>query len=336
MKGPIEATIAVTYRCNSRCAMCNIWKIESHDELPFHEYSKLPRSLRTINITGGEPFLREDIVDVVREIHGVVPRARIVISSNGYLTKVIGRMMTEMMSFHPRIGIGISIDGLGETHDRIRGVNGGFERATETLETLRSIGVKDVRLGMTLMKDNAAQVLDVFKLACDFGVEFTTAIAHNSEIFFRKEDNEPLSPSADACECLDRVIGEHLRSYRLKNWFRAYHLSGILNPSVRSVVSKNCPAGIRFFFMDPSGDVYPCLVMNRKMGNIRDVSSFEGIMQSAETAEARACVQSCKSDCWMICNTRSMIANHPGKAIAWVAKNKLQAHFSRKTYARLS
>ncbi|MBT4071635.1 MAG: radical SAM protein, partial [Candidatus Magasanikbacteria bacterium] len=56
---PIDCVLGVTYNCNSRCTMCNIWKIKNSPELPVKEYEKLPRSLRDINISGGEPFLRD-------------------------------------------------------------------------------------------------------------------------------------------------------------------------------------------------------------------------------------------------------------------------------------
>ena len=84
MNLPIDAVIAVTYRCDSRCNMCNIWKLEPGPELAPEEYRRLPRTLRDVNITGGEPFLRDDIVDLVRVIDEHCNHPRIVISTNGF------------------------------------------------------------------------------------------------------------------------------------------------------------------------------------------------------------------------------------------------------------
>ena len=51
---PREATIAITYRCNLKCSMCNIWKQPAGEELPAEEYRKLPSSIGLVNITGGD------------------------------------------------------------------------------------------------------------------------------------------------------------------------------------------------------------------------------------------------------------------------------------------
>ncbi len=61
---PVDAVIAVTYRCNARCAMCGIWKSQPGPDLPPEVYRKLPSSLRDVNLTGGEPFLRDDLAAV--------------------------------------------------------------------------------------------------------------------------------------------------------------------------------------------------------------------------------------------------------------------------------
>ena len=84
---PIDAVVAVTYRCNSRCIMCNIWQIKNFPEINYEEYLKLPSSLRDINISGGEPFLREDLVDIVRVIKRACPKAKITISTNGLFVR---------------------------------------------------------------------------------------------------------------------------------------------------------------------------------------------------------------------------------------------------------
>jgi len=328
MSRPREATIAVTYRCNSRCSMCNIWRMDDHEELPPEQYAKLSDSLRTINVTGGEPFLREDLVKVLEQIHRAAPMSRIVISSNGMLTERIADLMSEIARFHPNIGIGISVDGLGEVHDRIRGVVGGFERAIKTVKAVKSVGIEDVRIGMTIVKGNAHQLLDVYRLSTDLGVEFTTTFAHNSEIYFRKSDNEPEMISPELRSALRGVVNSHLRSMTPKDWFRAYHMEGLTDRNMRLSAVGKCAAASRFFFLDPRGDVYPCIVMDKVIGNIKDFKSLDDLFEAAKVAEIRSLVRACRADCWMICNTRSLILSHPGRSVVWVMKNKPKAHLS--------
>lgn len=324
-----EATIAVTYRCNSRCTMCNIWAVSDFEELPPEEYLKLPSSLRSVNITGGEPFLRKDLVEVVRSVHRAAPRSRMVISSNGLMTDRTVSLVTEMKRFHPKLGIGISVDGLHEVHDRVRGVEGAFEKAVETVRAVKAAGIEDVRIGMTIVKENSRQVLDVYGLSKELGVEFTTTVAHNSDIYFRKDDNSPIEALPDVDCDLRRIGDAHLRSLSPKAWFRAYHMAGIANSSIRSSAVGLCTAGIRFIFMDPRGDVYPCIVLNKVMGNIREFDSVEALLSAKKAQIALAAVKACRKDCWMVCNTRSLILSHPGRPIRWVLNNKPRAHISR-------
>ncbi len=327
---PREATLAITYRCNARCVMCNIWQCESGDELPPKEYGKLPTTLRTLNITGGEPFLRKDFVEIVEALHGVAPKCRVVISTNGFLTDKILGAVSETIRFHDKLGLGISIDGIGEMHDNIRGTKGAFEKAIETVKGLKRLGLTDLRLGMTIMDQNSHQVLDVYHLAESLGIEFTTTVAHNSSIYFRKNDNKPM-----VTENLSRDIRtlerEHLRSFAAKNWFRAYHLEGVINSDIRSKGRRKCAAGRDFFFMDPSGCVYPCIVLDEPMGNIRDFSSFDDLFNGPKASEIRAKVAKCAKDCWMVCNIRTLFASHPGAPVMWVLRNKPKAHLSRRS-----
>lgn len=309
--------------------MCNIWKLEERESMDSKEYAKLPSSLTTINVTGGEPFLREDIVDVVREIHKAAPKSRIVISSNGMLTRRITEAMSEIRKFHPKIGIGISVDGTQDVHDHVRGVKGSFEKAIETVRQLKSAGIMDIRIGMTIVDANSHQVLEVYKLSKELGVQFTTTVAHNSEIYFRKSDNNPKKTSEKLSQDIGRIRDEHLRSFALKNWFRAYHLAGVADTSMRKQ-SKKCSAGNRFIFLDPNGCVYPCIVMDKKMGNLKEHPSLESLLSHPGAVAAMELARRCKEDCWMVCNIRSLILSHPGKSVTWILKNKPRAHIARK------
>lgn len=329
MTRPKEATLAVTFRCNSKCIMCNIWKETDFQEISPEAYSKLPRSLRTINITGGEPFMRKDLVDVIRNVHKAAPNSRVVISTNGYLTDRIVDSVREILKFHPRLGLGISVDGIGEVHDRVRGMKGGFEKAMETVKALKKMGLEDLRLGMTILPENADDLPAVYQLAKELGVEFTTTVAHNSGIYFRKTDNRPSGVSDRLKADLLTIEREQLRSATPKDWFRSYHLAGISDPSIRATLATRCEAASRFFYMDPRGDIYPCIVMDRCIGNIKAVKDFDSLYESKEFEAARSAAKSCKEDCWMVCNIRSLIAKHPIAPLMYVAKNKPKAHVSK-------
>lgn len=318
-----EATIAVTYRCNLKCAMCNIWRSTPQAEIAASEYTKLPVTLRTINITGGEPFLRQDLLDVVKSIHSVVPDARVVVSSNGYLTNTILKQMRLIRAVYPNVGIGISLDGVEETHDRIRGVPGSYSHAMQTTGLLRDDGFDDVRFGMTVTPDNMNEVESVYLLAEDLGIQFTATYAHNSDIYFGKSDNPSPECSIVNQDSVQRVINHLLSSWTVKDWLRAYHFGGMLDPSIRRSYLGLCEAGMRYVFIAPDGSVYPCNVLDMKLGNLSDVSKWDEMFTKEAQDKMVEEVRSCRRDCWMVCNTRSLILAHPLRAAKWIARRRL-------------
>ena len=118
----LNGTVIVTYRCNARCSMCNRYKAPSkpEEEISIETIKKLPKMYFT-NITGGEPFIRTDLKDIVRELYK--KSDRIVISTNGFFTDRIVDLCKEF----PQIGIRISIEGLEQTNNEIRGLQNGHE-----------------------------------------------------------------------------------------------------------------------------------------------------------------------------------------------------------------
>src|SRR5574337_2125147 len=105
---PKEICIILTYRCNAKCNMCDVWHYptKSSEEITIKDIEKLPSGLRFINITGGEPFIRQDIAEIIEVIR---PKTgRIVISTNGFFTdRILG-----LCQKYPDLGIRISIEGL--------------------------------------------------------------------------------------------------------------------------------------------------------------------------------------------------------------------------------
>ena len=166
----LNGTVIVTYRCNARCTMCNRYKAPSkpEEEIRLETIRKLPPMYFT-NITGGEPFIRTDLKDIVRELRK--KSDRIVISTNGFFTDRILDLCKEF----PDIGIRISIEGLEQTNNEIRGRADGYNRGYTTLKKLREMGMKDVGFGMTVQDKNAPDLVPLYRLSDEMGMEFATA-----------------------------------------------------------------------------------------------------------------------------------------------------------------
>lgn len=321
--GAKEAVVAVTYRCNAKCSMCNIWKETDHVEIASNEYAKLPRSLRTINITGGEPFLRSDLIELVHVMSKNLPNARLVFSTNGLLTERIVSTMEEIRGFHPNVGVGVSIDGRAALHDQIRGVTGMYDNALMTVKELKSRGFTDLRIGMTIIPENADEIPHIFEMSRELGIEFTTTVAHNSEIYFKKTDNIGLVSDRRIADPLRVLVRLQLQGYSVKDWLRAFHTNGIFDSDLRRNVATRCRAGKGYFFLAPNGDVFPCNVLNERIGNITQASEWNDLFTPETRRKVDNAVRDCRDDCWMVCNTRSMIKAHPVRVCAWVLKNKI-------------
>ena len=141
---PTDASIILTYRCPMRCQMCNIWQnpTDRQEEIKASDLRTLP-DLKFINLTGGEPFVREDLAEIVEECYRHTKR--IVISTSGWFDKKV----VELAERFPNIGIRISIEGLSVKNDELRGRQGGFDKGLNTLLTLKNMGVKDIGFGCT-------------------------------------------------------------------------------------------------------------------------------------------------------------------------------------------
>ena len=316
---PIDAVVAVTYTCDSRCNMCNIWKLPPGDQMSIAACSCLPATLNDVNVTGGEPFLRDDIVDLVRAIYENAEKPRIVISTNGYQNRRIACAAPELMKIGKSVGIAVSLDGIGDVHDRIRGIDGGFEKVLETLKQLKKVGYRNVRVAFTAQKENVKHLGAVYDLSRQFGFQFTTAVVQNSEFYFCTSENQQVDPE-DLERELKYVMRKELLSLSPKRWLRAYFYSGVLRYNSVGERALGCRAGRDSVFIDPEGKVYPCLTLGKEMGNINE-SSLEEIWRSEKADEVRKAVDNCRLPCWMICTARASMKRNPRQPVIWILKN---------------
>jgi MoaA/NifB/PqqE/SkfB family radical SAM enzyme len=297
--------------------MCNTWQFPSdrNKEIKPGDLATLP-SLNRINITGGEPFLRDDLGDILDVVQKKAKR--VVISSNGFSTKKI----LEVMKDRPDVGIRISFDGIGDTHDRVRGVEKAHRRALDSLKGLKKLGIKDLGIAVTISDQNAHDLVPLFKLACEQDVELATAILHNA-YYFHKEDNAISNKRRVEVE-IRNLMREYLKSFHPKDWFRAYFTKGIVEHMYGGQRELKCTMASDSFFIDPYGDIRPCNVMNYPFGNITK-KSFGEIWNGPEAVEARRRVSVCEKNCWMIGSVGHLIRRKIWVPVLWIAQNKWNA-----------
>lgn len=327
MPKKLNGTVIVTYRCNARCNMCSRYKAPSRpeEEITMETIRKLPPMYFT-NITGGEPFLREDLKDIVRELYK--KSDRIVISTNGFFTDRIIDLCREF----PNIGIRISIEGLEKTNNAIRGLEDGFNRGYHTLKTLREMGMKDVGFGMTVQDQNAADLVPLYEIANEMGMEFATASLHNS--FYFVQTKNIIHDRPMVARNLEALINRMLSANSPKKWMRAYFNHGLINYIYGQKRLLPCDMSFDTFFIDPYGDVMPCNGTREKevMGNLNK-QSWEELWNSPEAEAVRKKVRCCDRNCWMIGSVSPAMHKYIWVPGLWVVWHKFKALFMSKPYS---
>jgi MoaA/NifB/PqqE/SkfB family radical SAM enzyme len=321
----MECSVIVTYRCNAGCHMCNTWAHPSKSSEEFKPaiLDKLPRRISRLNITGGEPALRDDLADIVAVLDKRTPDLEI--STNGYFTD---RLLAVARQY-PHLTFRVSVEGLPKLNDELRGIKDGFDHALRTLLGLKAIGIKNIGFAIVISQHNIYDLLSLYDLAAGLGVEFAQATMHNS-FYFHKSDNkvENLEVVRSIMqEFMIRLLTSKRRPLRMrvKDWFRAYINMGILRYMEGKVRAIPCSAGSDFFFVDPWGKILACNGSEEPwvMGDL-NTQSFDEIWEGPEAKRIRDLVKCCDRNCWMTGSAVPAMRNKIWIPIGWVAKNKLR------------
>lgn len=320
---PTDVSIITTYRCQMRCKMCDIWEnpTDKKREISAKDLEILP-NFKFVNITGGEPFVRRDLDEIVEVMYK--KSDRIVISTSGWHTDRIIKMVEKF----PNIGIRVSIEGLSQRNDDLRGREGSFDRALRLLMTLKEMGSKDIGFGCTVSNKNSDDMLWLYKLSREMGMEFATAAFHNS-YYFHKDDNA-ITNQDEVIGNFHKLIEMLMKENSPKSWYRAFFNLGLINYIREKPRMLPCEAGTANFFIEPYGDVYPCNGLEERywkesMGNIRDVKSFEELWQSEQAHKVRGMVRTCAKNCWMVGTAAPVMKKYIKHPTGWVIKNKIKS-----------
>lgn len=324
---PTDVSIITTYRCQMRCKMCDIWENPSDrkTEITPKELEILP-PLKFVNITGGEPFLRRDLAEIVEVCFSKAPR--VVISTSGWH---VDRIVSLAEKF-PNIGVRVSIEGLSQKNDDLRGRPGGFDRGLKTLLTLKKMGVKDIGFGITVSNKNSDDMLRLYDLSKSLQMEFATAAFHNS-YYFHKDDNH-ISNKKEVIENFHELIDRLFKENNPKSWFRAFFNLGLINYIRDGKRMLPCEAGSANFFIDPLGEIYPCNGLEEQywkesMGNVRNFSNFEDLWFSEKALKVRSMVRKCPKNCWMVGTAAPVMKKYVKHPMKWVIRNKIKSLLNR-------
>lgn len=279
-----------TERCNSRCIHCNIWRRKpSHPPLSPHEIERclhdpIFRDLKVVVISGGEPTLRKDLIEIIQRIHSATPSAAIVLSTNGILPqRVIAAASVAVTNGIP-IDIGISLNGIGKIHDTTRGIDGLYKRVVSLIHRLRSIrqqygALLGITIGFTISNETISAISAVKTYADSLDISFNPQWFMNSE-YYDNQSIDSLSDRNGISATIRKMPPTIINDLALKQ------LSG-------KPPRFSCFSLYNFCILKSSGDISPCFSFwNNDIGNIRTASPTD-IWSSKKASEMRKIIRRC-------------------------------------------
>jgi MoaA/NifB/PqqE/SkfB family radical SAM enzyme len=320
---PGWCTYLVTDRCNARCGMCDSWRMKPGEELTPAQvaevFGRIGR-LDVVRLTGGEPFLREDLSEIAE---AVLRRSRpmvLHVTTNGSFPDRIADFAARF-SAPRRLRFMVSLDGLAEEHDRNRGKEVTFERAFESLRrlvALRRLGL-DVSVNHTVISPRSlADSAGLRARLDDLGVDLHSVLAYADSSMYglrlrgKKATHlivphgYPLHPKlhgADVAGFVEQELAqvERLRDRRVRRGKR-YYLRGLLSrlegrESARP--GPDCTALRSHIRLLPDGKVPVCQFNTESVGDLT-TQSLEEVWHGETAAVSRRWVDACPG-CWAEC-----------------------------------
>lgn len=339
---PMSLTLSVTNQCNSRCKTCNIWKLYKNNaqlrstELNLKEFEMifedLGKSLVWITISGGEPYLRQDLASICKVIYEYCRPKILVIPTNGLLSNLIGHKTKEILDTCPdtNVIVNLSLDGVRSLHDEIRGVRNNFLMAMETYKNLRGLREEydNLELGIhsVVSRFNVDELPSLYEYVknklnpdsyiCEFA-------EHRSELFNKDEDIAPgiLSYQEFIGNLRDQIRVDYLPKNGIARIIQAFRLE-YYNLALRELTQQRqiipCYAGFTTCQISAYGDVWPCCILayDANMGNLREHEyKFKRVWLSQEADRIRKMVKAGFCHCPManmhylnmLCDVKTML-----------------------------
>ncbi|MGA3122983.1 MAG: SPASM domain-containing protein [Polyangiaceae bacterium] len=283
---PVNLTVSVTYSCPSRCATCDIWQ-KKVDDLSVDEYGRIFPSLGKVpvwvTLSGGDQFVRADFDEVVRLVRVQIEPSIVNIPMNGVITERIFQLLPKIAHYTvgSQLVLNLSVDEIGEAHDRIRGADRNFEKLKLVADLIHDLKktYPHVVLGVhtVISKFNVHRIPEIEREArAIFRPDSYIAEVAENRVELKTMDKAITPDSADyrrAVKHLSNAIRSHRSTHpvaRLVESLRLeyYELSARILEQRRQVI--DCYAGWASAQIAPDGHVWGCCVRAESIGNLRD------------------------------------------------------------------
>jgi radical SAM protein with 4Fe4S-binding SPASM domain len=332
-RSPIQLTFFLTKRCNAGCPFCFY---RSHSDIPEEHGTELSLGeienisasmgrLLWLAFSGGEIFLRDDIVEIAKVFYERNRPAIILFPTNGLLTDVIREKIETVLKYcrNSTVVVKLSLDGPEHIHDIVRGKNGSFKKTMRTYESLGGLidAYPNFELGINTVFCAANQ------RHMDEVIEFVARldrIKTHTVSLVRGKGLEEIDIEMYR-ETIDK-LAENLK----KNISRIYSFRGGRLKAAQDILQRrliydtetqkkkliDCYAGRLNLVLTESGDLYPCESFSMKMGNVRDSGyDIKEILRSSQTRDILGSIKDhgcfCSHECYLMTNILFSIRMYP-------------------------
>ena len=310
---PMNLTISVSYRCNSRCKTCNVWQ-RPNDDFTIEEYDKTFASIGKdaywFTFSGGEPTLRKDLPEMVEAAYRNCRPGIINIPTNGIQDKIIPARIERVLQAAPTsdVIINLSLDGVGEKHDIVRGVKGNFERAMRTYAGLKALKgrYKNFTLGVHTVISNFN--VDEFENIYAFVRDELKPDSFISEIAEERVELDTvgmgITPPIQKYQPVIERLQEGIRKAefngvsRITQAFRDRYYDIVKRTLVEKRQIVPCLAGVASAQIAPNGDVWTCCIRAESVGNLREHDyDFRSVWTTSHADELRRSIKAGECYC---------------------------------------
>jgi MoaA/NifB/PqqE/SkfB family radical SAM enzyme len=252
---PLIVSYEVTLSCNCNCRHCDLGGvIKDEKQLQPADYGNLTRLLKSpvVQISGGEPLLRKDILDVVKAITQPDGLPYSILVTNGALLNEGNYLQLHEAGVNQ---FSVSLDFPDERHDEFRRRPGLYKRLERTIPQLARFGYRDIILNMAITRANLKEILPVAKKAMDWNVY----ISYSAYTALRTGDKDYCINDGEDLEILRQAINELIQLKEQTNHI-ANSKTVLLNTLkfFEQGCMPNCKAGIKFLVVMPDGGLTPC------------------------------------------------------------------------------
>ena len=275
------------------------------------EFEKTFQSIGTIpfwvTMSGGEPFLRKDIVHICKSVYENCRPKIINIPTNGILYDIIPDKIRQIVKNSPdtQIIVNLSVDEIGKKHDEIRNVKGNFEKVKETFLRLKKLSYPNLTVGIhsVISKYNVANFQKVYEELSEWSPDsYITEIAEERvELGTIGKDISPTTE--DYCKVIDFLSkkiskNSYVGISSITQAFRIKYYELVKKILYEKKQMLPCYAGFISGQISPEGDVWACCIKAESMGNLRDVDyDFNKVWFSNQAKRIRRPIRNKKCFC---------------------------------------